>query len=238
MRIILSLAVWLYVCDSSMNAVRGFMEGVSRVNSCAEIARKLIDPSREVRERSAREFATCRQKPGEWVSVTDFSIAEHLRDSVKMGNSAADTLFMIGGTMDVRSRDLLEERQRSAQGNVRFTPDSPEVSERLAAMIARLKQGANVVRPDVLKLVENASVEEAQFLLDALYYLDDRQVLQAITKFLVDTRPLTNGRRVCDYAVSALQPKLRLRLSFSANRDTYSDAQLEEARKAAAGKVK
>jgi hypothetical protein len=229
MRVILVLAAWLYACDIAFSIVEGFMKAEASQKACTAVTAKLIDPSQPIREKAARDFFTCQ---GEFsISVTSYSISEYLRRTIAMGNSAAQVYVTLGKAKNAEDREFLEQRQMHPTTMVRWHPDSQLVSESLAAMIGRMRQTTEV-RPDLIKAASNPGIAEAEFLLDVLPEIDDKQVIAEIAKFLQDTRLLPQrNRRVCDYALPELSKKLKLRLPFQPSATAFTDEQLDETRR-------
>jgi hypothetical protein len=237
MRVILGLAVWLYACDVAFDIVRGFVKAGASEKACAAVTTGLIDPSQENREKAARDHFACH---GDFaISVTAYSISGYLRRTIEIGNSAAQVYVLLGRSMNVDDREFLEQRQMHPTKMVQWSPDSQLVSESLAAMIGRMRQATRKVRPDVIKAASNPAIAEAEFLLDILPEIDDKEVISQITKLLEDTRVLPNrNRRVCDYAVPALSRKFKLRLSFEPSATVFTDEQLIETRRLTANALK
>ena len=235
MRLIVNLSMWLFASDMAFDILIGFSVGYQRGQACASRAADLVDSSQQVREDTARDFAKCSLGETFSISVTSFDTAEYLRRSIVLGNSTPQALLLLGRSMDNESRAFLEQRRLHPQQTVRWARDSQPVSESLAASVARMRQAAKIVKPDLLKAAANAGTAEAEFLLDVLPYLDDRELIAQLAKFLGDTRPLPNrAMRVCDYALSRVATKLKLKLSFSPTLSIFDGQQLDEVRLLAA----
>jgi hypothetical protein len=209
--------------------------GAAQGPDCAAPVRDLTAASENERDKAARALAEC------WGQrEVDGLVAEQLRKSVRMGNVAAAALLLLGLAADNESKALLRERQTAPRSAVKWAHNTQPVSEGLVAATARLRFAAEEARPMVLKALEKKDVAEMRFFLDAVDYVEDREVLRRMVDFLGDTRAVPNEfrRRLCDYAVPRLVRKLQLKVSFDV-RDygRYSDAQLEEARKLALAAV-
>ncbi len=195
-----------------------------------KVIAQLTDSSAEARERAATEFAA------QWGrKAVEPAAAAALRRSIEMGNAAAAAYLLLGAAGDAESAALLQRRQESPEGEVKWDLSSQPVSEALAAMVARMQQAPAEVKPLVLEAAAKPEPPEARFLLDALPFLDDREVIARLGHLLDDTRPLPNEqrRRLCDYALTALATRLELKLSFEV-RDfgRYTAEQFAEVKKA------
>ncbi|MBL8179586.1 MAG: hypothetical protein JNK48_33210 [Bryobacterales bacterium] len=195
---------------------------------CAAVARDLTAATEDARERASRAFAQC------WgIRPLGAEEAGAVRKSVAMGNGTAVALLLLGLAGDEESRKVLEAK-RAGGGSVKWDIDTQPVSEGLAASVALLRSRGNDVRAGVLQALEKPENAVARFFLDAVEYVEDREVLGRIGLLLDDTRRVPNEfrRRLCDYAVPRLVRRFGLKPSFEV-RDfgRYSDAQLEEVRR-------
>ncbi len=209
--------------------------GLAQGQDCAAPVRDLTAASEDERDKAARALAEC------WGQrEVDGLVADQLRKSVRMGNVAAAALLLLGAAADDESKALLRERQTMPRVQLKWAHNTQPVSEGLVAATARLRFAAEEARPVVLRALEKKDIAEVRFFLDAVDYVEDREVLRRIVELLGDTRAVPNEfrRRLCDYALPRLVRKLKLKVSFDV-RDygRYSEAQLEEARKLAVAAV-
>lgn len=197
---------------------------------CTALGRELTAETEDARDRASRAFAECWGR-----RQLEEPLAAAVRKSVAMGTGTAASLLLLGLATDDESRKLLEQKQASPKNNVKWDTDTQPVSEGLVASVALLRASA-AMRPAVLRALEKPDVPVARFFLDAVDYVEDREVLRRIVPLLDDTRRVPNEfrRRLCDYAVPRLVRRLGLKPSFEV-RDfgRYSDPQLEEVRKLA-----
>lgn len=207
------------------------LSGYAQDRDCSALGRDMTAETEDARDRASRAFAACwgRRKLEE-------PLAGAVRKSVAMDNGTAAALLLLGLADDEESRKLLAEKQANPKGNVKWDNDTQPVSEGLVAAVALLRSTGGDLRPVVLRALEKPDVAVARFFLDAVDYVEDREVLGRIVSLLDDTRRVPNEfrRRLCDYAVPRVVRRLGLKVSFEV-RDfgRFPDAQLEEVRKLA-----
>ena len=207
----MTISLWLYLIDVLLSVGEGFTRADAGAMECFELSEKLTDNSAETRDLLTRKFAAaCGNE------LIHRSMAERLRESIQMGNSTAAALLALGNAWDVDSKALLKERQMHPTRDVRWAQDSQPVSESVVALVARLSKFEKEVKPGVMALASNPGVAEAEFLLDALPYIRDRDVMRQIVMLLDDARILPNRPpfRICDYAAWAFVKQLNLKPSF------------------------
>jgi len=206
------------------------LSSYAQERDCAALGRDLTAETEDARDRASRAFAAC------WgLRKLEEPLAGAVRKSVSMGTGTAAALLLLGLAGDEESRKLLAEKQASPKGNVKWDNDTQPVSEGLVASVALLRSSADP-RPVVLRALEQPEAPVARFFLDAVDYVEDREVLRRIVPLLDDTRRVPNEfrRRLCDYAVPRVVRRLGLKVSFEVrNFGRFSDAQLEEVRKLA-----
>ncbi len=228
MRLLVTISLWLYVIDSLLDFAVGFTKADADTIDCFKLSEKLVDKSAETRDLVTRKFAAACGH-----GVINLHEALRLRDSIQMGNSTAAALLLLRNSWDTGSRALLKERHLHPTRDVRWAEDSQPVSESVVALVARLSRAPGVKQPG-MALASNPGVAEAEFLLDALPYIGDRDVRAEVTKLLDDTRTLPNKPpfRVCDYAVGAFVKQLKLKPSFEVSGLVrYDEPRLQEIRR-------
>ena len=228
MRILVTISLWLYLVSAFFDAAAGWTKADADIIDCFKLSEKLADNSAETRDLVTRKFAAACGR-----GVISLHEALRLRDSIQMGNSTAAALLLLRNSWDAGIEALLKERHLHPTRDVRWAQDSQPVSESVVALVARLSRVAEV-KPLVIALASNPGVAEAEFLLDALPYIGDGDVMAEITRLLDDTRTLPNKPqfRVCDYAVGAFVKKLKLKPSFEVSGlVVYDEARLQEIRR-------
>lgn len=198
---------------------------------CEALTQQMTSATEDAREKATRKFEACWGR-----KRLDEPLAGHVRKSILMGNTAAASLLLLGTAPDEESKALLKERQSNPRRMLKWDHNTQPVSEGLVAATARLQFALEEAKPAVLRALEKSAVADARFFLDAIDYIDDKEVLVRVAALLSDTRAVPNEfrRRLCDYAVPRVGRRLKLKPSFEP-RDygRFSAAQLEEVRKLA-----
>jgi hypothetical protein len=202
------------------------LSGWGGEESCGALSVAFSDPSADVRERALSGYGqACAKEP---VTADRAALVER---SVALGNTAAVADLLLARAPDAASR--LSEPAPGV--TLRWAVGEPPVPGAWVRQVAR----ARFDETDRARLRSQAarpSIEEARFLLAAIEWMDDAEVLQSLQRLLDDTRRLPNERRrrVCDLAVDAWAKRSRLPLSFQPQSTVYSDAQRAEVRRALA----
>ena len=229
MRLLVTMSLWLFLVDGLLSIAGGWARANAVIMECFELSEKLTDNSAETRDLLTRKFAA-----GCGNELMHRSMAERLTKSIQMGNSTAAALLLLRNAWDIDSKALLKERQMHPTRDVRWAQDSQPVSESVVALVARLSKFEEEVKPGVMALASNPGVAGAEFLLDALPYIGDRDVMVQIARLLDDARTLPNRPpfRICDYAARAFVKQLKLKPSFDVSAlVVYDEPQLQEIRR-------
>lgn len=207
--------------------------------ACAALVPALSSPSADVRERTARALhSACLHQGTECIP----SLGGALRLSVELGNSAAAALLMLGRFKDDENRAFLKRYLSAATPMVKLNPWSTPVPQGLAASVAGVSAGVAEAHP---RLVEGLNdLAQAEFLASVLPDVTDLMALQSLLPVLDNKQTILAGvpsgaqprRRLCDLAVDAFVTRLGLQPAFSLRgSDRYSDEQIAEVKKLAAG---
>lgn len=134
---------------------------------------------------------------------------------------------------------LIDASQRKPTVEVKLYGHSAPVRILLPLQVAQARHGSPEASAALIKTIENASVSEAEFLIEASQEMDSASVLKAMSRFLDDTRPCStmvhsapNIRlRVCDMSVNALIKRFDLQSPVKTSRlQNYTASDIETIR--------
>lgn len=208
------------------------LAGIGGAPACEALAPALTDASADIRERASRALHKC--------PAGVRGIEEPLRQSIRMGNTAAASLLLLGQFRDQANVEFLKQQLNNKQP-VKLEDWSQPVPSGLAAAVAAVSAGVEGARR---RLTDGLGpLNEAEFLVSVLPDISDRGALPGLLNLLDDERAVALGvpsgampqRRVCDLAVDAFVARLGLKAPFPLNaRGRYSGEERKQVRQMAA----
>lgn len=233
-------AVRPYLRDRS-EALRGeavvVLASIGGIPGCTPLASALVDPSEDVRERSARALHR-RCPPATTAGIPH--LGELVRSSVRSGNTAAGAVLLLGRSPTTNDRAFLARLVASGARQVKLDPWSQPVPVALAAAVAGASDDVPSARARLARGM--GPLVEAEFLALTLSDVRDPFPVRSFSPLLDDVRTVASGtpsgaeprRRVCDLAAETLATRLGLRPSFELPRSgRYSTEELADLRRLA-----
>jgi hypothetical protein len=185
--------------------------------ACPALTAGLTDASADMRERAARAIyricsAATADMPG---------LGAALRQSVRIGNTAAAPLLLLGRFPDDETRAFLRGLLAATGSMVKFENWNPPLPQMLAAAVGAVSTGVTEAEPALLQGLH--TVSQAEFLALVLGDVQIASALRPLLPLLHDERPVSTGvpsgaeprRRVCDLAAESFVRRLRLAPTFA-----------------------
>jgi len=171
--------------------------------------------------------------------------ATALHESVAGGNHSAAAILLLGHLPPATSGPLLKNLARGDE-RTKLRPWLRPVSIRLPSLVALSRQGDVGARRALLEHIEQAPIDDIVFLLAVAREFDDPVILQSMSRFLGDERPVAGGvpsgaapqRRLADLTADTIIDRLQLPVSFARRpAGHYSPEELDEVRRRLGGAV-
>lgn len=204
---------------------------------CSALAEALTDHSAGIRERAARAMReVCSAETLE--AAPDLGVA--LRESVRMGNTSAAALLLLGRVRDGENAAFLESLLAAETPAVKLEAWHQPVPQALPAAVAAANAGSTAGRERLTKGLEG--IEEAEFLASVLGDIADTAALGSLLPLLVDERAVFASvpsgaqpqRRICDLAADGFVKRLGLNPFPPRPSDRYTADEIALVKKLAA----
>ncbi len=229
-----------YLKDSN-EAVRReavvLLTGIGGLPACDALVPAVTDSSADIRERTVRALHDlCAVEISE--SLPQLGAA--LRESVRMGNTSAAALLLLGRYREDENREFLRSLLRAETPVVKLESWHHPVPQSLAVAVAAVSAGYSPARDRLFDGL--GKIEEAEFLALVLGDIDDTVTLEYLLKLLDDERTTSSGvpsgaqprRRLCDLATDEFARRFGLQPFPLRTSDRYSDEEIDQVRTLAA----
>lgn len=181
----------------------------------------LIDLTNQVHDTRERAAYSLYHKCDRHVLAKSDTLADALIESLRLGNSNAAAVLLLGNFNDDNTVKILQQLSTQTEV-VKLDPwlKPVEVSIPASISLSRLHDEDGEAKLNALVVKESLSMRV--FLLNVIEEIETKKTLELLIDYLTDTREISGGvpggvipqRRLCDLAVDSLVQRLNLFTGF------------------------